>query len=93
MSEIILDEAVGYQSPGIAIARPCNSQRVNVHERATVRINANVAAATHEQREGTLGQRRRPTPYQQLSYASRTLTYVSADTPTGSSLDVEGVCQ
>jgi hypothetical protein len=57
----------------------------NVYERATVRINANVAAATHgESVKEPLGSGDAAVPYQQFTLRQPPVTYVSADTPDGS---------
>ena len=57
----------------------------NVYNRATVHINANVAAATHgESVYELLGSGDATTPYQSFTLAQPSLTYVSADTPSGS---------
>ncbi|HNL89490.1 MAG TPA: putative baseplate assembly protein [Nitrospira sp.] len=88
MSEIVLiDEAIG---TSITQDRDRTTVQlatalVNVYERATVRINANVAAATHgESVKEPLGSGDASTPYQQFILRQPPLTYVSADTPTGS---------
>ena len=57
----------------------------NVYERTTVRINANVAAATHgESVKEPLGSGDASTTYQQFTLRQPPMTYVSADTPDGS---------
>lgn len=57
----------------------------NVYDRATVRINANVAAATHgESVRELLGGGDATSPYQSFTLGQPPLTYVSAETPTGS---------
>ena len=62
------------------------SPLVNVYERATVRINANVAAATHgESVKELLGSGEATLVYQSFTLRQPPLTYVSADTPSGSS--------
>ncbi|MBS0160992.1 MAG: putative baseplate assembly protein [Nitrospira sp.] len=88
MSEIVLiDEAIG---TSITQDRDRTTVQlatalVNVYERATVRINANVAAATHgESVKEPLGSGDASTLYQQFILRQPPLTYVSADTPTGS---------
>jgi hypothetical protein len=61
-------------SPMIAIARPSNWRRPwrNVYERTTVRINANVAAATHgESVKEPLGSGDAAVPYQRSRYGNR----------------------
>ena len=56
-----------------------------VYDRATVRINANVAAATHgESVKELLGSGDATIPYQSFTLRQPPLTYVSADTPSGS---------
>jgi len=56
-----------------------------VYDRATVRINANVAAATHgESVQELLGSGDATSPYQSFTLGQPPLTYVSAETPTGS---------
>ena len=56
-----------------------------VYERATVRINANVAAATHgEAAKEILGSGDATVPYQSFTLRQPPLTYVSAETPSGS---------
>lgn len=58
---------------------------VHVYERSTVRINANVAAATHgESVKEPLGSGDAAAPYQQFTLRQPPLTYVGADTPSGS---------
>ena len=60
------------------------SSLANVYDRATVRINANVAAATHgESVKEPLGSGD-AIPYQRFTLKQPPLTYVSADTPDGS---------
>ena len=88
VSEIVLiDEAIG---TSITQDRDRTTVQlatalVNVYERATVRINANVAAATHgESVKEPLGSGDASTLYQQFILRQPPLTYVSADTPTGS---------
>jgi hypothetical protein len=57
----------------------------NVYERTTVRINANVAAATHgESVKEPLGSGDAAVPYQQFALRQPPLTYVAAETPSGS---------
>jgi hypothetical protein len=57
----------------------------HVYERATVRINANVAAATHgETAKEILGSGDATMPYQSFTLRQPPLTYVSAETPSGS---------
>ncbi len=57
----------------------------NIYDRATVRINANVAAATHgESVQEILGSGDATMPYQSFTLRQPPLTYVSADTPSGS---------
>ncbi len=57
----------------------------NVYERASVRINANVAAATHgESVKEPLGSGDAAIAYQQFTLKQPPVTYVSADTPNGS---------
>ena len=61
------------------------SPLVYVYDRATVRINANVAAATHgESVKEILGSGDGMTPYQIFNLRHTPLTYVGADTPSGS---------
>ena len=88
VSEIVfIDEAVG-----TAITQNRDRTTVqlataltNVYERATVRINANVAAATHgESVKEPLGSGDAAVPYQQFTLRQPPVTYVSADTPDGS---------
>ena len=56
-----------------------------VYDRATVRINANVAVATHgESVQELLGSGDATIPYQTFTLRQPPLTYVSADTPSGS---------
>jgi hypothetical protein len=56
----------------------------NVYDRATLRINANVAAATHgESVKEPLGSGDATIPYQSFVLRQPPLTYVSADTPSG----------
>jgi hypothetical protein len=56
-----------------------------VYDRTTVRINANVAAATHgETVRELLGSGDATLPYQRFTLRQPPLTYVSADTPSGS---------
>jgi hypothetical protein len=56
-----------------------------VYERATVRVNANVAAATHgESVKEVLGSSDATIPFQKFTLRQPPLTYVSADTPSGS---------
>jgi predicted phage baseplate assembly protein len=56
-----------------------------VYERATVRINANVAAATHgESVKEALGSGDATIPYQSFTLRQPPLTYVAAKTPSGS---------
>ena len=58
---------------------------VHVYERTTLRINANVAAATHgESVKEPLGSGDASVPYQQFILRQPPVTYVSADTPDGS---------
>ena len=55
-----------------------------VYERATVRVNANVAAATHgESVKEVLGSGDATVPFQRFTLRQKPLTYVSADTPSG----------
>jgi hypothetical protein len=62
------------------------SPLANVYDRATVRINANVAAATHgESVKELLGSGDATMPYQSFTLRQPPLTYVSAETPSGSS--------
>ena len=57
----------------------------HVYERGTVRINANVAAATHgETVKEILGSGDATLPYQSFTLRQPPLTYVSAETPSGS---------
>jgi len=57
---------------------------VHVYDRATVRINANVAAATHgESVQELVGSGDATIPYQRFTLRQPPLTYVSADTPSG----------
>ena len=57
----------------------------NVYDHATVRINANVAAATHgESVQELLGSGDATIAYQTFTLRQPPLTYVSADTPSGS---------
>lgn len=61
------------------------SPLAHVYDRATVRINANVAAATHgETVSELLGSGDATIPYQRFVLSQRPLTYVSANTATGS---------
>jgi predicted phage baseplate assembly protein len=57
----------------------------HVYERTTVRINANVAAATHgESVKEPLGSGDAAVPYQAFTLRQPPLTYVGAETPSGS---------
>jgi predicted phage baseplate assembly protein len=57
----------------------------NVYDRATVRINANVAAATHgESVQELLGSGDAAMAYQSFTLSQRPLTYIGADVPSGS---------
>lgn len=57
----------------------------NVYERTTVRINANVAAATHgESVKEPLGSGDAALPYQAFTLRQPPVTYVGATTPSGS---------
>jgi len=61
------------------------SPLTKVYDRTTVRINANVAAATHgESVKELLGSGDATIPYQAFTLRQPPLTYVSADTPSGS---------
>jgi hypothetical protein len=61
------------------------SPLIHVYDRATVRINANVAAATHgESVQELLGSGDATLTYQRFTLRQPPLTYVSADTPSGS---------
>jgi hypothetical protein len=56
----------------------------NVYDRATVRINANVAASTHgESAKELLGSGDATLAYQTFTLRQPPLTYISADTPNG----------
>ena len=56
----------------------------HVYDRATVRVNANVAAATHgESIEEVLGSGDATVPFQKFTLRQPPLTYVSADTTSG----------
>lgn len=58
---------------------------VNIYERSSVSINANVAAATHgETVKEPLGSGDATIPYQRFLLKQPPLTYISADTPDGS---------
>lgn len=58
---------------------------VNVYERGSLRINANVAAATHgESVKEPLGNGDATIPYQRFTLKQPPMTYVSAETPSGS---------
>ncbi|MCS6297262.1 MAG: putative baseplate assembly protein [Nitrospira sp.] len=88
VSEIVfIDEAVG---TSIVHDRDRTTVQLatalaNVYERTTVRINANVAAATHgESVKEPLGSGDAAVPYQQFTLRQPPVTYVSADTPDGS---------
>ncbi len=88
VSEIVfIDEAIG---TSITQDRDRTTVQLatvlaNVYERATVRINANVAAATHgESVKEPLGSGDAAVPYQQFTLRQPPVTYVSADTPDGS---------
>lgn len=55
-----------------------------VYDRATVRIHANVAKATHgETRREVLGSGQAGQPFQRFALKQKPLTYVSAPTPSG----------
>ena len=61
------------------------SPLAHVYDRATVRLNANVAAATHgETVKELLGSGDATVPYQRFTLRQPPLTYVSAETPSGS---------
>jgi hypothetical protein len=61
------------------------SPLINVYDRATVHINANVAAANHgESVKELLGSGDATLAYQSFTLRQSPLTYVSADTPSGS---------
>jgi hypothetical protein len=61
------------------------SPLTNVYDRANVRINANVAAASHgESVKEVLGSGAATLAYQSFTLRQSPLTYVSADTPSGS---------
>lgn len=87
-SEIVfIDEAIGTSitqdrdRTTVQLARPL----ANVYERATVRMNVNVAAATHgEHATEPLGSGDAAVAYQQFTLRQPPITYVSADTPDGS---------
>lgn len=88
VSEIVfIDEAIG---AGITQDRDRTTVQLatalaNVYERATVRINANVAAATHgESVREPLGSGDAAVAYQQFTLRQPPVTYVGADTPDGS---------
>ncbi len=58
---------------------------IHVYERSTLRINANVAAATHgESVKEPLGSGDASVAYQQFTLRQPPVTYVGADTPDGS---------
>jgi hypothetical protein len=60
-------------------------QLAHVYERTSVRINANVAAATHgETVKEILGSGATTIPYQSFTLRQPPLTHVSAETPSGS---------
>jgi hypothetical protein len=62
-----------------------SSPLIHVYDRASVRINANVAAATHgESIREILGSGDATIPYQSFTLRQSPLTYVSAETPSGS---------
>ncbi|ODT45723.1 MAG: putative baseplate assembly protein [Nitrospira sp. SCN 59-13] len=88
VSEIVfIDEAIG---TSITHDRDRTSVQLatglaNVYERASVRINANVAAATHgESVKEPVGSGDVAIAYQQFTLKQPPLTYVGADTPDGS---------
>ncbi|ULA61569.1 MAG: Putative baseplate assembly protein [Nitrospira sp.] len=88
VSEIVfIDEAIG---TSITQDRDRTTVQLataldNVYERATVRINANVAAATHgESVKEPVGSGDAAVPYQQFTLKQPPVTYVGADTPGGS---------
>ncbi|MBS0171533.1 MAG: putative baseplate assembly protein [Nitrospira sp.] len=88
VSEIVfIDEAIG---TSITQDRDRTTVQLatalaNVYERATVRINANVAAATHgESVKEPLGSGDAAIAYQQFTLRQPPVTYVGADTPDGS---------
>ena len=61
------------------------SPLAHVYDRATVRLNANVASATHgETVKELLGSGDATVPYQRFTLRQPPLTYVSAETPSGS---------
>ena len=88
VSEIVfIDEAIG---TSITHDRDRSTVQLstalaNVYERATVRINANVAAATHgESVKEPVGSGDAAIVYQQFTLKQPPVTYVGADTPDGS---------
>jgi hypothetical protein len=88
VSEIVfIDEAIG---TSITHDRDRTSVQLatglaNVYERASVRINANVAAATHgESVKEPVGSGDAAIAYQQFTLKQPPVTYVGADTPDGS---------
>lgn len=88
ISEIVfIDEAIG---TSITQDRDRTTVQLatalaNVYERATVRINANVAAATHGERvKEPVGSGDAAIAYQQFTLKQPPVTYVGADTPDGS---------
>ncbi len=88
VSEIVfIDEAIGTsitQDRDRTIVQLATSL-ANVYERATVHINANVAAATHgESVKEPLGSGDAAVAYQQFTLRQPPVTFISADTPDGS---------
>jgi hypothetical protein len=90
--EIIREIALIDDNPTTAITHFMNRTTLqiaaplaNVYERGTVRINANVAAATHgESVKELLGSGDATITYQSFTLRQPPLTYVSAATPSGS---------
>jgi hypothetical protein len=76
LAEVTLEEGLTTLTFQSALAHP--------YVRATVRINGNVAAATHgESRSELLGSGDGRVPFQQFSLRQPPLTYISAPTPSG----------
>ena len=82
LSEVTLEEGLTTLTFQSALAHP--------YVRATVRINGNVAAATHgESRSELLGSGDGRVPFQQFALRQPPLTYISAPTPSGGESTLE----
>jgi len=88
VSEIVfIDEAIGTSiiQDRDRTTVQLTTSLANVYERTTVRINANVAAATHgESVKEPLGSGDAAVPYQAFTLRQPPVTYVGATTPSGS---------